>query len=261
MCLGYRLWHTHAAHHGLHRYFMSQVHKNSVKAKTVPMDTYIYIYRSKRVQLWPRLCRYWNHCLTIEITQKQWFSQITQKQWSSLGWCLCACVFACLLVVTRLQCTWDHTKTVILTEVNVCVLSGLPACLLWLDSSVSEITQKQWFSEITQKQWFSLDLMFVCLLACLLWLDSSASEITQKQWFPGITQKQWFSLDLMFVCLFACWFACHCRLDVCVCSAVYGSEYLKNCARNGGLYWAYIPVTSWKGWEWSYGSYGVGCTG
>ena len=34
--------HTHAAHHVLHRYFMSQVHKNSVMAKTVPMDTYIY---------------------------------------------------------------------------------------------------------------------------------------------------------------------------------------------------------------------------
>ena len=87
---------------------------------------------------------------------------------------------------------------------NVCVLACLPACLLWLDSSVSEITQKQWFSEITQKQWFSLDLVFVCLLARLLWLDSSASGITQKQWFPGITQKQWFSLDLVFVCLFVC---------------------------------------------------------
>ena len=98
------------------------------------------------------------------------------------------CLFVCwLLAVARLQCTWDHTKTVILwdhtktvilTGVSVCVLACMLVGLLWVDSSVSEITQKQWFSEITQKQWFFTGLS-VCLLVGLLWLGSSASEITQ----------------------------------------------------------------------------------
>ena len=98
------------------------------------------------------------------------------------------CLFVCwLLAVARLQCTWDHTKTVILwdhtktvilTGVSVCVLACMLVGLLWVDSSVSEITQKQWFSEITQKQWFFTGLS-VCLLVGLLWLGSSASEIIQ----------------------------------------------------------------------------------
>ena len=118
---------------------------------------------------------------------------------------VCACLFACLLAVTWLQCMWDHTKTVILwdhtktvilTGLRVCVLVCLLVCLLWVHSSVSEIAQKQWFSEITQKQWFLTGLS-VCLLVlvCLLWLDSSVSVIIEKQWF-------W--LDLVCVCLLAC---------------------------------------------------------
>ena len=50
--------------------------------------------------------------------------------------------------------------------------------------------------------------MCACLFAGLLWLDSSVSEITQKQWSSKITQKQWFSLNLVFVCLLACWWMC-----------------------------------------------------
>ena len=116
-------------------------------AKTVPITISMSQSRDNT-----KTVIFWNHTIT---------------QGSSLSWCLCACVFACLLVVAGLQCIWDHTKTVILTEANVCVLACLSACLLWLNSSVSEITQKQWFSRITQKQWSSLGLVFVvCLLAC-----------------------------------------------------------------------------------------------
>ena len=135
-------------------------------------------------------------------------SSLFWRKYYGLKTVVCACLFACLLAVTWLQCMWDHTKTVILTGLRVCVLVCLLVCLLWLHSSVSEIAQKQWFSEITQKQWFLTGLS-VCLLVlvCLLWLKSSVSVIIEKQWFFAIAQTTVILTGLS-VCLLACLFAC-----------------------------------------------------